>query len=211
MFQNLNTWPSFEIVCRHRHVALNIYLTVVGSNHSVSDYKILVWEHPLLLFSLRGLVPIGPLLLLSKFSSYLHRVGLIGGTDIYCIGHNCSLNMLAIIGPEAGWPFNWNFHPLEVASRWRDPQLKVSENYSNWCQQFWNVTDSRTQAVGFHYETYCEIVLSPERFAVQFDLEVLNRYSYEKMHTASLGTARWAHLSTRRHIKPSPKCSGLMW
>ena len=25
---------------------------------------------------------------------------------------------------------NWNFHPLEVVSRWRDPQLQVSENYS---------------------------------------------------------------------------------
>ena len=25
--------------------------------------------------------------------------------------------------------FNWNFHPLEVVSRWRDPQLQVSENY----------------------------------------------------------------------------------
>ena len=27
--------------------------------------------------------------------------------------------------------FNFNFHPLEVLSRWRDPQLKVSENYSD--------------------------------------------------------------------------------
>ena len=32
--------------------------------------------------------------------------------------------------------FNWNFHSLEVVSRWRDPQLQVSENYSDltkWC------------------------------------------------------------------------------
>ena len=31
--------------------------------------------------------------------------------------------------------FNLNFHPLEVVSRCRDPQLQVSENYSdltNW-------------------------------------------------------------------------------
>ena len=31
--------------------------------------------------------------------------------------------------------FNLNFHLLEVVSRWRDPQLQVSENYSdltNW-------------------------------------------------------------------------------
>ena len=27
--------------------------------------------------------------------------------------------------------FNHNFHPLEVVSRWRDPQLQVSENYSD--------------------------------------------------------------------------------
>ena len=27
--------------------------------------------------------------------------------------------------------FNWNFHSLEVVSRWRDPQLQVSENYAD--------------------------------------------------------------------------------
>ena len=27
--------------------------------------------------------------------------------------------------------FNLIFHPLEVVSRWRDPQLQVSENYSD--------------------------------------------------------------------------------
>ena len=27
--------------------------------------------------------------------------------------------------------FNLNFHPLEVVSHWRDPQLQVSENYSD--------------------------------------------------------------------------------
>ena len=27
--------------------------------------------------------------------------------------------------------FNLNFHPLEVVSRWRDPQLQVSENYTD--------------------------------------------------------------------------------
>ena len=27
--------------------------------------------------------------------------------------------------------FNPNFHPLEVVSRWRDPQLQVSKNYSD--------------------------------------------------------------------------------
>ena len=32
--------------------------------------------------------------------------------------------------PLAAKLFNLNFHPLEVVSRCRDPQLQVSENYS---------------------------------------------------------------------------------
>ena len=40
---------------------------------------------------------------------------------------------------DASWGFNpltaklcnFNFHSLEVGSRWRDPQLQVSENYSD--------------------------------------------------------------------------------
>ena len=59
---------------------------------------------------------------------------------------------------------------------------------------------SRTHAVGFHYETYGEIALSPIRFNAQFDFAVSDRYSYEKIHTASLGTAIWTDLSTR-HLK----------
>ena len=27
--------------------------------------------------------------------------------------------------------FNWKFQPLEVVFRWRDPQLQVSETYSD--------------------------------------------------------------------------------
>ena len=33
--------------------------------------------------------------------------------------------------PLATKLFNWNFHPIEVVSRWRDPQLQVIENYSD--------------------------------------------------------------------------------
>ena len=39
---------------------------------------------------------------------------------------------------------NLNFHPLEVVSRWRDPQLQVSENYLdliNGGQLFSNIAD----------------------------------------------------------------------
>ena len=55
------------------------------------------------------------------------------------------------------------------------------------------------------------LALSRKRFTAQFDFAVSNRYSYEKMHTGSLGTAGWADLSTGPHIKATPKGSGLMW
>ena len=37
----------------------------------------------------------------------------------------------AAFNPSTAKLFNLNFHPLEVVSRWRDPQLQVSENYSD--------------------------------------------------------------------------------
>ena len=37
----------------------------------------------------------------------------------------------ANLNPSTAKLFNLNFHPLEVVSRWRDPQLQVSENYSD--------------------------------------------------------------------------------
>ena len=33
--------------------------------------------------------------------------------------------------PSTAKLVNWNFHPLEVVFRLRDPQLQVSENYSD--------------------------------------------------------------------------------
>ena len=36
------------------------------------------------------------------------------------------------LNPSTAKLCNLNFHPLEVVSRWRDPQLQVSENYSAW-------------------------------------------------------------------------------
>ena len=53
------------------------------------------------------------------------------------------------------------------------------------------------------------LALSPIGFTALFDFGTSNRYSHEKIHTASLGTARWADLGTRHQIKPSPKCSDL--
>ena len=49
------------------------------------------------------------------------------------------------INPLTAKLFNLNFHPLEVVSRWRDPQLQVSKNYSdlkkNDGQLFSNIAD----------------------------------------------------------------------
>ena len=38
--------------------------------------------------------------------------------------------MLAMAKPLPTYPTS-NFHPLEAVSRYRDPQLKVGENYSH--------------------------------------------------------------------------------
>ena len=45
------------------------------------------------------------------------------------------------------------------------------------------------------------LAFSPMRFTAQFDFVIQDRYSYEKIHNALLGTAGWADLSTRHHIK----------
>ena len=39
--------------------------------------------------------------------------------------------MIKMSNPLTAKLFNWNFHPPEVVSRCRDPQLKVSENYTD--------------------------------------------------------------------------------
>ena len=41
------------------------------------------------------------------------------------------MSLIRIINPSAAKLFSLNFHPLEIVSRWRDPQLQVSENYSD--------------------------------------------------------------------------------
>ena len=68
--------------------------------------------------------------------------------------------------------------------------------------------DSCTHAVGFHYETYGEI--SPSRtipYTAQFDFAILERYLYEKMHTASPNQAFAFDVT----FPTMPKGSGLMW
>ena len=46
-----------------------------------------------------------------------------------------------------------------------------------------------------------DIALFPLRFTPQFDFAITDRYSYEKINTASLSTVRWADLSTQ-HSSP---------
>ena len=41
------------------------------------------------------------------------------------------ITTIVVFNPLTAKLFNLNFHPLEVVSRWRDPQLQVSENYSD--------------------------------------------------------------------------------
>ena len=45
--------------------------------------------------------------------------------------HNRGLYPIRLLIPLTAKLLNLNFHPLEVVSRWRDPQLQVSENYSD--------------------------------------------------------------------------------
>ena len=42
-----------------------------------------------------------------------------------------SLTSVFDFNPLTAKLFNLNFHSLEVVSRWRDPQLQASENYSD--------------------------------------------------------------------------------
>ena len=61
------------------------------------------------------------------------------------------------------------------------------------------------------------LTLPPIRFTAQFDFTVSDREKYDKYEKVRenaygiAGTAGWADLSTRHHIKPSPKGSGLIW
>ena len=45
--------------------------------------------------------------------------------------HHTCLSQLFPLNPLTTKLFDHNFHSLEVVSRWRDPQLQVSENYSD--------------------------------------------------------------------------------
>ena len=52
------------------------------------------------------------------------------GRDCWATKHQAN-NCRSSLNPLTAKLFNLNFHPLEVVSRWRDPQLQVSENHSD--------------------------------------------------------------------------------
>ena len=61
---------------------------------------------------------------------------LIKTQKVYCSRHQCSkgwdVNVdISRLNPLTVKLFNLNFHPLEVVSRWRDPQLQVREKYTD--------------------------------------------------------------------------------
>ena len=60
----------------------------------------------------------------AKCKIILHLTSL---AQIQLIRH---VNSTVWVNPLTAKLFDWNFHPLEVVSRWRDPQLQVGENYS---------------------------------------------------------------------------------
>ena len=62
------------------------------------------------------------------------------------------------VNPLTAKLFNWNFYPLEVVSRWRDPQLQVSENYSDLAKWRSTVTGIR-ECCNFVYNLQVHIVL----------------------------------------------------
>ena len=45
--------------------------------------------------------------------------------------HMWNIHNPGFLNPLTAKLFNQTFHPLEVVSRWRDPQLQVSKNYSD--------------------------------------------------------------------------------
>ena len=68
------------------------------------------------------------------FHNALKKLGVLLGA--MCMNISVYLGLLSYnmgysLNPLAAKLFNLNFHPLQVVSRLRDPQLQVSENYSD--------------------------------------------------------------------------------
>ena len=99
------------------------------------------------------------------------------------IPRNLNKDLLNFLGITKGTTTDFNYGC--------SAQIDVAQILGHLCAP---MCYSRTQAVGFHYEMYGEIspslpissALSHFRFAAQFDIDISNRYSYEKIHIASL-------------------------
>ena len=63
----------------------------------------------------------------------LHPLEVVGRGSETQIWVGEKLNyLMQRVNPLTAKLFNLNFHPLEAVSRWRDPQLQGSENYSDY-------------------------------------------------------------------------------
>ena len=111
----------------------------------------------------------------------------------------CSINMAVYSETEintelAAWCFDPNLWDdsdrTDLHGTFTGGVSRAKEQFIN----FAGIAVYRPHSVGFHYETYMygeiSLTLSPFRFTAQFNFAVSDRYSYEKMHTASLSTAR---------------------
>ena len=65
-----------------------------------------------------------------KMSTAIHGLGKDDTATLNDPEHGIT-SLSLTLNPLTAKSLNLNFYPLEVVSRWRDPQLQVSENYSD--------------------------------------------------------------------------------
>ena len=94
-----------------------VWTTILGQFGSFFKTKIANKKsptYPILEDHVTGIPP--PWKIAKKFNFYI--------TYLPCLGRQCDIN------PYPAKLFYLNFHPLEVVSRYRDPQLQVGENHA---------------------------------------------------------------------------------
>ena len=115
------TVPTRDVVCAMCTFGLNVCICnnielISHYNHIIKMYdKLLTCDTPIA----RPNMVIVRLWVWNQFSIFVKQPW------------NIQSMKLAIkrVNPLTAKLFNLNFHPLEAVSRWRDPQLQVSENY----------------------------------------------------------------------------------
>ena len=98
-----------------------------------------------------------------KIDKIPNKIRLFGSLIIYHIVFVFYGSIRARLNPITARLFNLNFHPLEVVSRGRDPQLQVSENYPDLTK--WRSTLFRSCWLKSHFK-----VLIIPLFTLSFQL-----------------------------------------